>query len=166
MALFPRLLAASGLRVIVLDASFGGGAAWQVEAACRDAGLDVTIELGLADEEVLAHVLRRHNPTHLSCLSVLEHATPAQQRGIFAAIDGHFAGARAVFTLEFHETTCFFEQQLTTATLSAAASALRRYYPARIERAPLHCVNAVSPEAGRQWYPLALCFERADPACA
>jgi hypothetical protein len=93
---------------------------------------------------------------------VLEHATVAQQKGIFDAIEASFTGERAVFTLEFHETDCHFEQQLTTATLSDAVSGLRRYYLNRIERSPLHCVNAVK-DAQRLWYPLALQFDAAEP---
>lgn len=160
LTMFPRLLADAGLRVIVLDANFGDSTPQQVETTYRAAGLDVIVEPGLADRESLSQVLRRHNPTHLSSVSVLEHASPEQQRGIFEAIEAEFRGERAVFTVEFHETTCFFEQQMTTATLSGPVSALTRYYLDRIERSPLHCVNAVSAENDRLWYPLALCFER------
>jgi hypothetical protein len=121
---------------------------------------NVTLENGLAEYEPLCKVLRRHSPSHLSCVSVLEHASYPQQRGIFDAIETEFSGECAVFTFEFHETKCHFAQQLTTKTLSEAVSGLRRYYLDETERAPMHCVNAVT-ESARLWYPLALRFARA-----
>lgn len=152
VGLFPRLLADAGIRVVVLDEKLGD-----------TGGLPATlaVERGLADRTTLAAAFQRYRPTHVSCISVLEHATEDQQRGIFEAIEGSFNGVSAVFTLEFHETECHFEQQMTTATLSQAVSPLRRYYLDRVERSPVHCVNALSGKS-RLWYPLALRFVRDD----
>ena len=159
VSLFPRLLAASGVRVIVLDKEFGKNLNEDVQAG-RVSVENVTIARGFADFDVLTEQLRKHRPTHVSCLSVLEHAKADQQKGIFDALEREFTGERAVFTVEFHETVCHWEQQLTTPTLSTAVAGLRRYYLDRIERSPVHSMNAVV-ENQRLWYPLALSFERA-----
>ncbi len=154
VSMFPQLLAASGIRTIVLDNDFGR----------FDPGTDsipnVTLEKGFADRETLGAQLAKHKPTHISCISVLEHASVEQQRGIFDAIEAHFDGIRAVFTFEFHEIHIHFERQLTTKMLSDAVSGLRRYYLERIESSPTHCVNVVRDNKDRLWFPLALQFDR------
>jgi hypothetical protein len=151
LSMFPRLLAAAGIRVIVLDVNFGTLKQGDVE--------NVTLLNGLADYATLSDAIKRFSPTHISCVSVLEHASAIQQRGIFDAMESAFTGERAAFTLEFHETERHFEQQLTTQTLSGAVSGLHRYYLDRIERSPMHCVDAVKAQM-RLWYPLALGFVR------
>jgi hypothetical protein len=150
LSFFPRLLASCGIRVIVLDTNFG---------AAPDVPDNVELIHGLADRETLAKALATHRPTHLSCISVVEHASPEQQRGIFDAVEDAFDGSHLVLTLEFHETIRFFEQQLTTESLSSAVSGLTRYYLSDIERAPINCVNAFR-DLHRLWYPLALRFVR------
>lgn len=151
LSMFPRLLASVGVQVVVLDVNFGGMAPGSVE--------NVRVEEGLADRARLSQMLGQYMPTHVSCVSVLEHASTIQQHGIFEALEDKFGGKNAVFTFEFHETETHFEQQLTTSSLSAAVHRLKRYYLDRIERAPLHCVNALSGK-DRLWYPLALRFAR------
>ena len=153
--MFPRLLASVGIQVIVLDVNFGDMLSGAVE--------NTVLVQGLADRERLSEALRRYQPSHVSCVSVLEHASAEQQRGIFDALEDAFDGVNAVFTLEFHETDTHWEQQLTTKTLSAAVSGLRRYYLDRVERSPMHCVNALSGK-DRLWYPLALKFGRSPYA--
>jgi hypothetical protein len=154
LGIFPRLLASAGVRVVVVDQNFGDLEYNGVE--------NVTLERGLADYGTLCEWIKKHNPTHISCISVLEHATIDQQRGIFDAIESSFMGERAVFTLEFHEIERHFDQQFTTKSLSKAVFGLRRYYLDRLERSPMHCENALR-EKHRLWYPLALRFERAPP---
>lgn len=146
--MFARVLAAHGVQVIVLDRR---GGIESVE--------NITVEDCFGDYDTLSIALRKYQPTHVSCVSVLEHASEDQQRGIFHALEDEFAGERAVFTFEFHETTQHFEQQVTTKTLAKMVSPLRRYYLERIERTPLYCTNAV-----HQWYPLALRFDRVQDA--
>lgn len=141
---FSRVLASAGVKVVVVD---------RCEPVVPVE--NVVIENCFADRETLGSLIRKYNPTHISCVSVLEHASEDQQRGIFHAIEDEFRGEKAVFTFEFHETECHFEQQLTTESLSNAVSVLQRYYLERMERTPLHCVNAV-----QRWYPLALQFGR------
>lgn len=154
LGFFPRLLASVGVNVTVLDEQFGGTEPVPVE--------NIAIERGLADHESLSALLNRQFFSHISCISVLEHATHEQQRGVFEAVERSFKGDIAVFTFEFHESECHFEQQLTTASLSNAVSGLKRFYLDRIERAPLHCVNALSGQ-NRLWFPLALRFKRGSP---
>ena len=151
LSLFPRLLASAGISVVVVDTNFGTIQDHEVEG--------VSLVRHLADYDTLCAAVRSHRPTHVSSISVMEHANAAAQRGIFDAIETAFTGLAAVFTLEFHETTNYFEQQLTTASLSQAVSGLKRYYLDRIEKSPLHCVNALREEK-RLWYPLALRFAR------
>jgi hypothetical protein len=161
LSFFPRLLASCGISVFVLDTNFG---------TAPDVPENVELIHGLADRETLAKALATHRPTHVSCISVIEHASPEQQRGIFDAVEEAFDGSHFVLTLEFHETVRFFEQQLTTESLSAAVRGLTRYYLSEVESAPMNCVNALR-DMSRLWYPLALRFLRppgdsgADP-CA
>lgn len=156
LSFFPRLLAASQVKVAVLDVNFG-------EAS--DIPDNVELICGLAERTQLIEVIERFQPTHISCVSVLEHASTEQQLGIFAAIEQSFHGENFVCTMEFHEITCFFEQQLTTATLSPLVSALTRFYLSDIEAAPLHAVNALC-DFKRLWYPLALRFLPCAPGSA
>jgi hypothetical protein len=158
---FGDLVASCGVEVLVLDQHPG-------------ASPQITPLEGLADHDTLAEILKRREPTHISCISVLEHASPAQQSGIFQAIEDAFQGSRFVCTFEFHETTSYFEEQLTTASLSQIVSVLRRYYLSNVEAAPMHCVDTLRPifpmavpalpsacPVERLWYPLALAFTRA-----
>lgn len=154
VSMFPKLIAEAGIQLIVVDQDFG--------SQQHEVPHNVTLEQCAADQETLTALIRKHNPTHISCISVLEHASLQQQQGIFSAIENEFNGEKAVFTFEFHETVKHFEQQLTTDTLSNAVSQLKRYHLNRIERSPLNCVNAFSNSMARLWYPLALQFERVD----
>ena len=120
---------------------------------------NVTLIDGLADVDTLGRVLGEIRPSHISCVSVLEHASHAQQVGIFRAVQNAFEGDAFVLTFEFHERQAFFEQCPTTETLSAAVSVLDRYYLDTIDRSPLHCVNAVIDNI-RLWYPMAVRFRR------
>jgi len=151
LSIFPRLLAAEGVRVIVVDQDFG-----EIE---ENAMVNITLERTLANYDSLCHIFTKHEPTHLTCVSVLEHVSSLDQRGIFDAIEDSFRGERAVFTVEYHEIECHFDQQLTAKSLSEAVAGLHRYYLDRIERSPMHCVNAFGGRT-RLWYPLALQFER------
>jgi hypothetical protein len=155
--LFPRLLASAGVQVIVFDVNVGHG-------AVQETVPNLSLEYGLADYKSLCEALVKYTPTHLSCISVLEHASPFQQRGIFDAIESAFEGERAVLTFEFHENQSYFEEQLTTASLSNAVSGVRRYYLNRLERSPMRCTNAFDGSL-RLWYPLALQFERTNSEC-
>ena len=161
ISFFAGLLASCGVPVMVLDTTFD-----------RTVPIppNVTLIEGLADRQKLSEALRLFHPTHLSCISVLEHASLAQQKGVFEAVEDAFRGSHFVCTFEFHETTRFFDQQLTTSSLSDAVSVLTRYYLADIEAAPFHCVDAFSPSGigllgsehrlQRLWFPLALGFKR------
>jgi hypothetical protein len=149
LSLFPQLLGYCDVDTIVMD---------KCAASPTD---NVKIVNEHASYATLVEVLHRHPEiTHISCVSVLEHASFEQQRGIFDAIDQEFEGLAAVFTLEFHETGVHFEQQLTTKTLSDAVSGLNSLYLERIERSPVNCVNTINPHGARLWYPLALRFMR------
>jgi hypothetical protein len=154
LSIFPKLIAELGVQLVVVDQDFG-----VTENSTHE---NVTLERCLADQETLSHIIKKHSPTHISCISVLEHASYSQQQGIFQAIDNFFNGEKAVFTFEFHETICHFEQQLTTQTLSECASLLKRFYLNRIKRSPLNCVNSIN-NTTRLWYPLAVQFERNSP---
>ncbi len=151
LSFFPRLLAACDVRVIVLDTNFGDTP--QVPA-------NVTLIHGLADFETLTEVLQAHRPTHISCVSVLEHASAEQQLGIFKAVETEFHGEHFVCTLEFHEKSKLMDNQLTTATLSTIVSPLTRYFLQDIAASPLNAVDAFQGEV-RLWYPLALQFSKA-----
>lgn len=151
LSFFPRLLAATGIEVHVLDTNFG---------TKSDIPDNVKLIEGLADTETLGQVLREVKPSHISCVSVLEHATHEQQVGIFQGVEDAFEGEAFVTTFEFHETHAFFEQCPTTETLSRAVSVLKRYYLSDIERSPLHCTNAVVQNV-RLWYPMAVRFLKA-----
>ncbi len=148
LSFFPRLLASVELEVAVMDTNFGDR---------QNIPPNVRLIEALAERTSLSDVIRDYKPTHVSCVSVLEHASEDQQAGIFQAIDDAFTGSCFVCTLEFHETKNFFEAQLTTATLSNAVSNLSRYYLNELSSAPLFCVNALADET-RRWYPLALQF--------
>ncbi len=150
ISFFPRLLADAGLRVFVLDVHFGDNV---------PVPENVTLIRGLADEATLYVLLKRIKPTHLSCISVLEHAQAKQQKGIFDAVEHAFEGKQFVVTFEFHELHVFFEQMLHTKALSDAVSGLQRYYLNQMCASPLHCVNAFSG-LDRLWYPMALQFSR------
>lgn len=138
-----KVLTSAGVSVVVVDK------ANPIEG--------VMVENCFADHDTLTDIIRRYHPTHIACASVMEHASEDQQRGIFQAIEEKFSGEAAVFTFEFHETTRYFEQQITTKTMSNMVSPLRRYYLDRMERSPIYCINAVD-----RWYPLALRFIRSD----
>jgi hypothetical protein len=165
LSFFGGLLAASGISVVVMDENIRPASTLPPH---------VSILPRLAGRGTLTEALRYYRPTHLSCISVLEHASPADQLGIFEAVDEAFEGSRFVCTLEFHETTTFFEYQMTTTSLSAAVSRLNRYFLSQIEACPIHCVNSFpstfqhtsralvnEPPLERLWFPLALCFTRA-----
>jgi len=153
LSIFPQLIAKAGIKLVVVDQDFG-----LLENGVLE---NVTLEYGIADHETLTRLIKKYKPTHISSISVLEHATEVQQKGIFQAIEDVFKGKKAVFTFEFHETTCHFDQQLTTKTLSNCVSLLKRYYLSRIERSPLNCVNALD-DMTRRWYPLAVQFEKSS----
>ena len=150
LSFFPRLLAACDVKVVVLDTNFGD--APEVPA-------NVVLIRGLADQETLTEVLLAHRPTHISCVSVLEHASAEQQRGIFQAVEATFEGERFVCALEFHEKNRLMDNQLTTATLSTIVSLLTRYFLEDIAASPLNAVDAFQGDV-RLWYPLALQFSK------
>ena len=151
VGIFARSILSAGIKVIVVDENLGAMEGYDTP--------NLILEKGLADKNTLSTLIEKYNPTHISCVSVLEHASAAQQMGIFEAIEASFHGEKAVFSFEFHETTCFVEQQLTTTTLSNAVSCLKRFYLNRMEKSPLNCVNSVI-DRDRLWYPLALQFNK------
>jgi hypothetical protein len=148
LSFFPRLLAAQGVQLAVMDVNFGTDPVVPPH---------VTLLHGLADRPSLVAAIQAFAPTHIACLSVLEHASDAQQIGIFEAIEQAFQGSCFVVSLEFHETIRYWEQMPTTATLSAAVSRLTRYYLNDIESAPIYATNAVHGDK-RSWRPLTLRF--------
>jgi len=148
LSFFPRLLAAMGVQMAVMDINFGDA---------PDVPDNVTLLHGLADRPNLAAAIRSFNPTHIACLSVLEHASDEQQIGIFEAVEEAFLGTCLVVTLEFHETIRYWEQMPTTGSLSRAVSRLTRFYLNDIESSPVLAVNAVDGDK-RMWRPLALRF--------
>jgi hypothetical protein len=99
--------------------------------------------------------------THVTSLSVFEHVEASVREGIMRAVNEFFQGSTVVATLEFHAKRTYFEQQLTTATLSALFQPLTRFYLDEWCAAPVWCENAFSdPGEIPRWYPLALRFRR------
>jgi hypothetical protein len=148
LSFFPRMLAAMGVVMAVMDVNFGD---------TPDIPENVTLLHGLADRPSLSEAIQSFKPTHIACLSVLEHASDDQQIGIFAAVEEAFAGTCFVVTLEFHENHRYWEQMPTTETLSRAVSQLTRYHLNDIESSPIYAVNAVQGDR-RMWRPLAMRF--------
>jgi len=163
VSFFPQLVASfPELTVGVLDTHFAGAS-----------GLPDNINMihGVADRSKLSEVIKAYNPTHISCLSVLEHAKPSEQKGIFEAIEADFHGVCIAMTFEFHEVIPFTNNHdaddghrfnvTTTQSLDAMVSSLHRYYLSDFESTPILSVNAFN-ELGQLWRPLALRFLKID----
>jgi hypothetical protein len=141
VSLFVRVLAGVINRVIVVDASVPAEIPEHPNVLCMSTN---------ASEAELPAIFEAHPEiTHVTSVSVFEHIPHSQRMGIMRAINDHFRGDTFVLTLEFHATTCFFEDQLTTATLSAVGSALTRFVPVSIEASPFYAENAM-----RAWKPV------------
>lgn len=120
---------------------------------------------GLAAYDSLKRVLARNKQiTHISCVSVFEHAPEAQRIGIIKAIDEEFTGDVFVTSLEFHPKTISFGYQLTTQTMSDMFREFTRFYPDVIESAPLECINAfkqtIDDAQVPMWKPIVMRFKR------
>lgn len=172
LGFFMTTVAPKVKRVIIMDPEVG---------KARNDDPRVTLVPRAAGRASLLEVLA-DNPdiTHLSSVSVMEHIEPALRREIFEAINEGFKGDTVVLTLEFHARHIFFENQLTTATLSDMVKPLTRFYPDVFEASPVPCENALeevttlvakrrrffSPHLrlfglfAPKWYPLALRFRR------
>jgi len=159
VSFFPQLLASfPELHVGVLDTQFG---------SATDLPDNIALLSGLANKQVLSDAICYYQPTHISCISVMEHARPAEQRGIFEALETEFQGTVFAMTIEFHENEDFSNNHdvddghrfavTTTASLSAMVSPLTRYYLDDIASAPVHCVNAFRA-LNEMWRPMALRF--------
>jgi len=118
--------------------------------------------------------------THISSVSVFEHIEDNNRKNIVKSINNHFKGTTFVTTLEYNAKYCFFEYQLTSATLSELFKPLTNFYLSECEASPIWCENAFDAEKhwklrqfGRfkvrvkpyvtdskvpLWYPLALKF--------
>jgi len=80
--------------------------------------------------------------THVACLSVFEHIEPSVRVGIVRGINDAFTGGIFVATLEYHTKKCFFEHQLTAATLSELFQPLTHFYLEAIEKSPVGSEDA------------------------
>jgi hypothetical protein len=162
VSFFPQLIASfPELHVGVLDTQFGNTA---------DLPKNIALMNGLANRQVLADAIRSYKPTHISCISVMEHARPSEQRGVFEALEAEFHGTAIAMTVEFHEHIVFTTGQdrddghrftvTTTASLSAMVAPLTRYFLDDVASAPIHAVNAFQ-ELSELWRPLAIRFLKA-----
>jgi hypothetical protein len=113
-----------------------------------------------ADTATLANVFNKHSISHVCSVSVLEHIHPETRKEIMRAIDANFKGQALAFTLEFHATQRFFEQQLTTESLTDMVSEMTQFYVSDIQASPVTAMNAHMSNAARLWYPLAVKFFR------
>ena len=141
VSLFVKALAGNIKRVIVVDASLPAEVPEHPNVLCLSKN---------ASQAELAAIFAAHPEiTHVTSVSVFEHIPHAERMGIVRAINDHFRGDTFVLTLEFHATTLFFEEQLTTATLSELGSALTGFMPVSIEASPFYAENAL-----RSWKPI------------
>lgn len=120
---------------------------------------------GMAAYDTLAPLLARFPKlSHISCVSVFEHAPDAQRIGISEAINEQFKGDTFVMTLEFHSREIYFGYQLNTVTLSDLCRKFTNFYPDVIETSPLECVNAFKSTFDdahvMMWKPLIMRFRR------
>ncbi len=58
------------------------------------------------------------------------------------ALNETFTGNTFVATLEFHAKECYFDQQLTTRTVSEMFGSFTNFYPDAIFKSPFWCENA------------------------
>lgn len=141
VSLFGTVLAGALKRVIVVDPSVPAAIPAHPNVICLPE---------LASYDGLAAIFAAHPEiTHVSSVSVFEHIPHPERLGITRAVNDHFRGDTFVLTVEFHETTRFFGDQLTTRTLSEIGSALTRFVPVSIEGSPIYCENAV-----QSWMPV------------
>lgn len=172
---FASLISTAVKRVIVMDSNVRSE---------FDLGNNIVVVPELANQETLTEVFKKHpDITQVSSVSVMEHIPHEVRRSIMRGLNDGFAGDRIVFTLEYHANTNFFEHQLTTRSLSDSVGLLNRFYPTRIESAPVYAENAFIPAHVSKrgviarykiwkrwftraqveipcWYPLAVTFER------
>jgi hypothetical protein len=141
VSLFVKVLAGVIKRVIVVDASLPPEIPEYPNVLC--------ISKNATQPELEAIFTTHSEITHVTSVSVFEHIAQPERMGIVRGINEHFAGDTFVLTLEFHATTLFFEEQLTTRTLSDIGAALTRFVPVWIEASPFYAENAVRP-----WRPL------------
>ncbi|MCE0523975.1 MAG: hypothetical protein LV480_13785 [Methylacidiphilales bacterium] len=97
----------------------------------------------LATYDNLCALFKAHPEiTHVACLSVFEHIEPTVRVGIVRGINDAFTGDTFVSTLEYHTRKCFFEHQLTAATLSDLFKPMTRFYLDAIEKSPVYAMDA------------------------
>jgi hypothetical protein len=170
-AFFAELVAPFVRKVVLLDPQLDG----------NPRASNITFVRRPASYAEIGSVLAAHpDVTHVCSLSVFEHIEPAVRRDIVRGVNDHFTGETFVATLEYHSTRVFFEQQLTTRTLSELFTPFTNFYLDRITASPVWAENAYAEE-GRpalrplrrvigkiigetapapRWYPLALRFVR------
>jgi len=134
VSLFVKVLAGGVARVIVVDPALPSGAA--------DDPRMVFVAAPASYERLMTVFAAYPDITHVSSVSVLEHIPPTARFEIMRAINDGFRGDTFVLTLEFHETTRYFDDQLTTASLSELAACLTRFVPVSIEASPIQAMNA------------------------
>jgi hypothetical protein len=141
VSLLVKVLAGTIKRVIVVDASLPPDVADYPNVICIPEN---------ASYDRLASIFEAHPEiTHVTSVSVFEHIPHAERIGITLAINEHFRGGAFVVTVEFHATTRFFQDQLTTKTLSDVASALTGFVLVSMEASPIFCEDAM-----RSWKPI------------
>ncbi len=161
------LIAGHVQKITIMDPNLAG------DAVGRN-GMDFVRQL--ATYESLSALLKSFAFSHISLISVLEHIEQNSRTEIMRAINDHFTGDTLVLTLEYHDTQCFFEHQLTAKTLSETVSLLTNFYLDAYEASPIYCENSNEQVNirikrlfkndlrfkifQRKWYPVALRFRR------
>jgi len=170
---FARVIAPFVREVHIMDTNIG---------KTDQARGNIKFHLQLASYETLSKFFNE-NPqiTHVACISVFEHIPHNVRCGMTKAVNEWFGGDVFVATQEYHPRDCFFEQQLTSRTLSELYFPFTKFYPDEIRKSPVLSENAYGGGSlgrsilrrigllGRResvdmqiplWYPLALRFRR------
>lgn len=111
---------------------------------------------GPATYDSLRSAFDNFDITHVSCVSVLEHIEPTERFDLMRGLNAFFKGDTLALTVEYHPKTCYFDYQLTAATLDEMLKPLTKFYLSEFTSSPVWCENAFTPEGVPLWRPLAI----------
>ena len=112
--------------------------------------------------DLLKEVFNKYSPTHITCISVLEHIEDFYRKEIFHSINEHFKGESLCFTMEYHSKKEFFKNQLTTKSLSELFNIFTNFYLKDIQKTPIHAEAAFGDNDIPLWFPVAVKFEKLE----
>ena len=110
-----------------------------------------------ASYELLKDLFDTYSPTHVSCISVLEHISNDIRKSIIQSINDNFKGDVIGFTMEFHPIEYFFHYQLTAESMSEFCNLFTNFYLSDMQKTPIHATNAFEDNIPL-WYPISLKF--------